>query len=129
MTKATKSTSSRSPYGALLRQRRLEAGLSLRDVANQLGVSHVFLADVERGLRGPLKAEHEPVLLKTIGNMKLGELERARALSRPVKITLENTPAQYQDLTLAFARRIERQNLGEKKLKQLLELLNSEDED
>lgn len=118
-----------TPYGALLRERRVAKGLSLRDVANELNVSHVYLADVERGSRGPLKPEHEPALLCVLTNTTADELDRARALSRPLKITLGNTPPQYQDLTIAFARRIERQNLGDVKLRQLLALLNSEDGD
>jgi transcriptional regulator with XRE-family HTH domain len=118
-----------STYGALLRTRRIAAGLSLRDVASKLGVSHVYLADVERGVRGPLKPEHEPALLAAVPGLTHDELARARAVTRPVKITLENTPPKYQDLTLAFARRIEKQDLSDSQTMMLLQLLNNPGKD
>lgn len=128
MTKATKPTLM-TAYGALLRQRRTEAGLSLRDVAAKLGVSHVYLADVERGTRGPLKPEHEPALLQLMRNVRADELERARAVSRPVKISVENAPSQYQELVLALAKRMEQQDLTETQLQKLMKLLSNEEKE
>lgn len=39
--------------GAKLRRRRTELGMSLRDTANMMGVSHVQLGTVERGEESP----------------------------------------------------------------------------
>lgn len=39
--------------GAKLRRRRTELGMSLRDTANMMGVSHVQLGAVERGEESP----------------------------------------------------------------------------
>jgi transcriptional regulator with XRE-family HTH domain len=117
-----------SPYGALLRKRRVEAGLSLREVAGTLGVSHVFLADVERGVR-PLSADREPALLTALTNLTQAELDDARALSRPIKITLSNTPDRYVDLTIALARRFEREDLSDTKVNRILAILKEDEED
>lgn len=40
-------------FGGALRRRRLEAGLTLRDLAERAGVSASFLSQVERGLTRP----------------------------------------------------------------------------
>lgn len=117
-----------SPYGALLRKRRVEAGLSLRDVAAKIGVSHVFLADVERGVR-PLSTDREPQLLAALNNLTQTELDEARALSRPIKITLANTPDRYVDLTIALARRYERDDLSDTKVNKILKILQEDGED
>jgi transcriptional regulator with XRE-family HTH domain len=106
----------------------VEAGLSLRVAAEKIGVSHVFLADVERGVR-PLSTEREPLLLAALNNLTQTELDEARALSRPIKITLANTPDRYVDLTIALARRYERDDLSDTKVNRILEILKEDEED
>ncbi len=44
-------------FGDALRRRRREAGKTLSDVAGVLGVSIVYVSDVERGNRRPLDSE------------------------------------------------------------------------
>jgi len=105
----------------------VEAGLSLRVAAEKIGVSHVFLADVERGVR-PLSTEREPLLLAALNNLTQSELDEARALSRPIKITLANTPDRYVDLTIALARRYERDDLSDTKVNRILEILKEDEE-
>jgi transcriptional regulator with XRE-family HTH domain len=39
--------------GAVVREQRLAAGLSLRDVAQRAGVSNAYLSQIERGLHEP----------------------------------------------------------------------------
>lgn len=118
-----------TPYGTLLRRRRIDAGLSLRDVAERLHVSHVYLADVERGARGPLQPEHEPKLKRIIKGLTSSDLARAREASRPVKITLETTPERWEDVTIALARRYARGNLREDQREQILRILQEDEED
>ena len=96
-----------TPYGMLLRKRRMEAGLSLRYVAEAIGVSHVYLADVERGARAPLDEDREPKLRKIIKSLTPAELKAARLLSKPIKITMESTPEPWTAVTVALARRYE----------------------
>jgi transcriptional regulator with XRE-family HTH domain len=110
-------------FGAYLRDRRVAAGLSLRDVAQRLGISHVYLGEVERGVRGPLRPEHWSALLKTIPQLSPAELERAAAASRPMQVDLADAPAAYQDVALALARRFKRRDLSEPEITRLLKLL------
>ena len=118
-----------TPYGALLRQRRVEAGLSLRDVAEKLCVSHVYLADVERGARAPLQPAHEPKLKQVIKGLTANELARAREASKPVKITLETTPEGWAGVTIALARRYERNDLRDDQRNKILQILQEGEED
>lgn len=114
-----------TPYGALLRERRVQAKLSLREVAEHIGVSHVFLADIERGVTTALKPDREPALLEALPNLTRGELDAARKASQ-LKITISSTPPKYVDLTMAFARRLEEQNLDESSVLELLRILNED---
>ena len=117
------------PYGALLRKQRVDAGLSLRDVAAKLGVSHVFLADVERGARGPLNQEHEPKLLKLLKSLNQHDLDVARKESKAIKITLDTTPEPYHDLTVALARRYESgEKLRETQVNRIIKILRGDED-
>jgi transcriptional regulator with XRE-family HTH domain len=44
-------------FGELLRRRRQAANRSLKEVADLLGCSVVYMSDVERGRRNPLRAD------------------------------------------------------------------------
>ena len=118
-----------TPYGALLRERRVRAGLSLRDVAEHIGVSHVFLAEIERGVSAPLKPEREAKLLEIMPTVTAPELRKAREASKPFKLTSSNTPPKYLDLTTALARRIERENLDDSKVNRILQILREDADD
>jgi transcriptional regulator with XRE-family HTH domain len=118
-----------TPYGALLRERRVRAGLSLRDVADHLGCSHVSFANIERGVSGPLKPEREKKLLEILPTVTAAELQLAREASKPFKLTSSNTPPKYFDLTMAFARRIEHENLSDTGVRKIMQILDDEDDD
>ena len=53
---------------------------------------------------------------------------RLSANAKPVQLDLRDTPPEYQDLGMALARRIERQNLTEKDFERLSAILGSDDE-
>ncbi len=65
-----------SVFGAYLRRCRIDAQLSLRDVAKAVGISHVYLGEVERGRRGPLVRSRWPALCEAIPRLSLKELHR-----------------------------------------------------
>jgi transcriptional regulator with XRE-family HTH domain len=79
-----------SEFGDLLRAARKQAGKSMRDLALHLEVSIVFISDVERGNRAPLKPERimsaaeflgvnpEPFLLAAAKNKGSFELDATR---------------------------------------------------
>jgi Helix-turn-helix domain len=114
------------PFGNYVRERRVAAGLSLREVAEAVGISHVFLGEVERGVRGPLRPQHWNALVRKIPGMARDELARLAALSRPLEIDLANAPPHYQNLGLALARRFKRRDLSDAEVARLLKLLTRE---
>lgn len=116
-------------FGRYLRHCRVESNLSLRELADRIGVSHVYLGEVERGVRGPMKRERWSALCKAMPSMKAVELERHAKLSRPIQLSLSNAPPTYQNLALALARRLESRDLSQNQLNLLKRVLDvGEDE-
>ena len=116
-------------FGKFLRLERVKAGLSLRKTAQELGVSHVYLGEVERGVRAPLARDRWPRLMAVIPAISADQLARLDAEVRPVKLRVAEAPPAYQDLALAFARRIENQDLGSEDLQRIWKILRGEGED
>lgn len=56
-----------STYGDAIRKARVDRELSLREVGAALGVSHVYVGEVERGKRPPFIEEHVPALAQVLG--------------------------------------------------------------
>ena len=117
-----------SSFGAYLRRMRVAAGKSLREVAEAVGISHVYLGEVERGARGPLKPEHWDALIRAIPGVTRAELRREADTSRPLEIDLAGAPRPYQNLALALARRFKRRDLSEAELAKLLKMLKASNE-
>ncbi len=112
----------RNPFGTYLRDRRNAAELSLREVADRLGISHVYLSEVERGVRPPFTQDRWANLAAAIPGITLDDLQKKFATSRPIQLDLTDAPPDYQDLGLALARRIQKQNLDEDEMRTLLNL-------
>ena len=53
-------------FGEEIRKCRLDKGLTLRDLAKKLKVSHVFIGEVERGVKD-ISRKHWPRLAKELG--------------------------------------------------------------
>src|SRR5687767_12179133 len=96
-------------FGRYIRRQRAEAGVSLRSAARALKVSAVYLGEVERGVRPPLKEPHWDALIRTVPTIDRSVLERLTAKERPIQLDLRDAAPRYQDLGLALARRIEKQ--------------------
>ena len=120
-----------SAFGAYVREAREQAKFSLRQVANKLGVSHVYLGEVERGVRGPMDQKHWPILMKTIPGITKQNLVDTAKLSRPYRFKIPEGQPKYKDLTLAFARRIEDADLSDSEIENMLKMLRGDkgDED
>lgn len=112
-----------TPYGKYLQTERIKARLSLRRVAEALGVSHVYLSEVERGVRAPLKRDRWPALIDAIPSVTMAGLEAAAALSRPVQLSLAEAPPEYQNLALALARRMEGRDIAPADMDKLMKIL------
>lgn len=107
-------------FGEFVRSKRHERKLTLRDVAEQLGVSIPYLSDVERGLRGPLSGSHLGTLAKAL-DLPLWELEVAASVHRGVieLETGEETGLRHKAaVSLARAWR----GLSEGQLRRIMEL-------
>ena len=117
-----------SRFGSYLRRARVASGLSLRQVASVLRISHVYLGEVERGVRGPLREEHWDGLLQAIPTLTRGDLERQAAASRPLEMDISDAPPRYQDLAMALARRLKNRDLTVGQIARLLKVLKADDE-
>jgi transcriptional regulator with XRE-family HTH domain len=116
-------------FGQYVRRCRVAARLSLRDVADRLAIGHVYLGEVERGVRGPFDRKHWPALTQAIPGVDIEELERLAELDKPMQFNLSQAPPQYQNLALALARRIRERNLSDRDVKRLLRVLGDDDDE
>lgn len=110
-------------FGRYLRAKRVEAKLSVRRLAELLGISHVYLGEVERGDRGPLDEKYWPTLVRHVPELSTEGLTRAATTSRPIQLDISDSATPYQDLAMALARRIDRQDLDAEDIKKILRLL------
>jgi len=112
-----------SAFGQYLKANRLRAKLTLRGVADAVGMTHVYLGEIERGMKPPPKHEWWPLLARVIPGVTMEGLERNAAVSRPLQLDLSDAPGAVQDLALELARRIESQDLAEDEARDLLRIL------
>lgn len=116
-------------FGELVRERREQAELSLRDVAARcVGVGHVYLSQLERGIKPP---PPDPVLRElaaAIPTVTLDELRLEAALSRPLQVDATEAPQEYRQLGVVLARRIEEQDLSSETMAALRRLLEEDDD-
>jgi transcriptional regulator with XRE-family HTH domain len=68
-------------FGEILREARKNAGLSLSKLAVQLGVTKVYVSDVERGLRNPFTQQRIRDVAEIL-NLDPTALSRAAAVQR-----------------------------------------------
>ena len=113
-------------FGRYIRRSRVDAGVSLRAAARAIGVSAVYLGEVERGVRPPLKQKWWDDLIKAVPTLDRSAMDRLSASSRPLQLDLRDVPPKYQDLGMALARRIERQNISVRDFDRLSAILGSD---
>ena len=73
-----------SPFGEYLREMRTAAGKSLREVAEELAISHVYLGEVERGRRRVLPAKYWKKLAQCVPGISRASLKQYAAASEPI---------------------------------------------
>lgn len=115
-------------FGQYIRRQRAAAGVSLRSAAKALDVSAVYLGEVERGVRPPLREVHWDKLIRAVPTIERTTLEHLTAKVRPIHLDLRDSPPKYQDLALALARRIEKQNISKVDLEKLFAILGEDDD-
>lgn len=116
-----------SPFGRLMRKRRKVLDLSLRDLSKQVGCSHVWLGEVERGRRRALAPQYWPDLAVAL-QVSEKELKEAAAMSQPVEIAVDELRPEVGQMVSTFARKVQRQDISEDALAKILELLGDDSE-
>jgi transcriptional regulator with XRE-family HTH domain len=88
-------------FGEIIREARQNAGLSLAGLASQLGVTKVYVSDVERGLRKPFTQER---IRDVASILSLDESELSwKAAGRREFVTLSTEGCSEAKLRLAGA--------------------------
>lgn len=113
-----------TPFGQKLRTMRADRGITLKAMAEALGVSAAYLSALEHGRRGaPTWYLVQRII--TFFNViwdEAEEIERLAQISHPrVVIDTSGLPPQATEFANTFARRIG--SLGENDIRALLELL------
>lgn len=110
-------------FGEHLRRKRVEARLSLRELAKILGLSHTYLGEVERGECGPLSRDFWPKIVDAIPGVTLGEIEEVSFNARRLSIDLSSLRGDARAAAVAFAQRVADGTLSEQLGSELLVLL------
>lgn len=116
-------------FGSYVRSMRMRAGISLRQLARTLGISAVYLGEVERGVRATMPRERWAALVSAVPALTLEGLERSAAKTAPLQLDLTEAPVQYRNIAHALARRIDRRDLTARDFDQLFEVLDEWKED
>jgi transcriptional regulator with XRE-family HTH domain len=110
-----------SPFGAYLRKARIASGKSLREVADALSISHVYLGEVERGRRRILPEKYWGKLVRCIPELSTEELETLAAASEPLDPATMEGPSR--EVVVALARKLEEEGMSDDLATKLLRIL------
>jgi len=116
-------------FGSYLRRMRGENKISLRNLSNIVGLSHVYIAEVERGVAKPLQEEHWGKFVMAIPGLKLEKLRELAMGVGNYKLNFSQQPKLYSEVGLVLARRMEDHRLEDEELKQILEILQGPDDE
>jgi transcriptional regulator with XRE-family HTH domain len=112
-----------SPFGAYLREVRVASRKSLREVADALGISHVYLGEVERGRRRTLPEKYWQELIGVLPGLSWEELESFAEASEPLDPSAME--GRDREVVVALARKLGEGGMSEDVANQLLRILRS----
>jgi transcriptional regulator with XRE-family HTH domain len=110
-----------SPFGAYLREVRAASGKSLREVADALGISHVYLGEVERGRRRTLPKKYWESLVEVVPAFSRAELESLAGASEPLNPAAME--GRSREVVVALARKLEEGAMTDDLANRLLKIL------
>lgn len=110
-----------SPFGVYLREVRTASGESLRRVAEELGITHVYLGEVERGRRRVLPEKYWQKLVALLPGFSLEQLRVLAAASEPLDPAAME--GRSREVVVALARALEEDGMSEELATQLLDVL------
>jgi transcriptional regulator with XRE-family HTH domain len=111
-------------FGELIRSSRRRLNKSLQDVADALGVSVVYVSEVERGKRPPFTIERLPALAQTL-DLDLDTLKAAAWTHRKM---IEWDPDTASDKQVEALMALARGGLSEPQLEAILKIANKRKE-
>ena len=114
-------------FGEYLREKRVEAGLSLRDLAGELGISHVYLGEVERGRRRTLPEQYWPLLVRRLPGVSVDDLRAAADMTAAITIDPTHHQAEVRDLAITLARKLATNDVNQRQARSILRILRGED--
>lgn len=112
-----------SPFGAYLREMRIASGKSLREVADALRISHVYLGEVERGRRRTLPEKYWKRLAKCLPDISMEELETLAGASEPLDPAAME--GRSREVVVALARKLEEGDMSDDLATRLLKILQN----
>lgn len=115
-----------SSFGEKLRNLRIENKKTLKDLADELGVSVVYISDVERGRRSPLsdkKIQQIAPMLNTSATVLQNCADKDR---NRVELSLDKNPL-FSNTALALARGWD--TMTEEEAEQIMKILNKDNAD
>jgi transcriptional regulator with XRE-family HTH domain len=105
-------------FGELIRSSRRRLDKSLQDVADALGVTAVYVSEVERGKRPPFTVERLPALARVLEL----ELDQLKAAAWAEKRMIEWDPSTASDKQVQALVALARGGLSESQLDEILEI-------
>ena len=109
-------------FGEFIRANRRRLNKSLQDVADAIGVTPVYVSEVERGKRPPFTPERLTALA-TVLDLDLNELRATAWIEKKMIEWDPNTTSQKQiEVLVALARG----GLSENQLEEILKIANKE---
>jgi transcriptional regulator with XRE-family HTH domain len=109
--------------GSFLREKRVERDLTLGQLADEVGVSAMFISDIENGKRIPSSGKAITGLSRFFG-IDMSEIKKMAEMTRTaIALALDNEKS-VQDAKISLARTIALNDLSEEKLKKIEDILN-----
>lgn len=116
-------------FGDLLRKQRRKADKTLGDVARLLGVSIVFLSDVERGNRAPLNADRILKVAALLGQDPMPLLEAADRERGFIEYDIRKARPLEADVVGGLVAGLQRGGISDEQLHNIQRILKQEDVD
>jgi transcriptional regulator with XRE-family HTH domain len=116
-------------FGDLLRQQRRKADKTLGDVARLLGVSVVFLSDVERGNRRPLSNERLIRIAEFLGQDPAPLIEAADRERGFIEYDIRKARPLEANVVGGLVAGLARGGVTDEQLHDIQKILNGEDDD
>lgn len=115
-------------FGDLLRRLRRKASKTLGDVAREIGVSVVYLSDVERGNRKPLNNDRIVQIASFLGSDPTRLIEAADQERGFIEYDIRKAKPLEADVVGGLVAGLARGGITDEKLHEIQKILNRDDD-